>query len=51
MATIHDFNGKIFHPTMVNPCAKCMFGSLSCGTFLMCPTSAGETAHKRHALP
>lgn len=41
MSTLMDWHAKTTHPTMVDPCAKCMFGCISCGTIFMCPTSAG----------
>ena len=41
MTTLADFDGKMTHPTMQDPCAKCMFNCISCGTITMCPTSAG----------
>ena len=41
MSSFADFDGVNTHPTMVHPCAKCMFGCMSCGTIIMCPTSAG----------
>ena len=39
--SIHDFHDKPFHPKIVNGCGSCMFNIVSCGTFSLCPGSAG----------
>ena len=44
-ATMSELDGMVFHPTMVDPCAKCMFSTMTCGTMQMCPTSVGGKAH------
>ena len=39
--SVSDFDGKVIHPKPMDSCASCMFGTISCGTAFLCPSSIG----------